>query len=118
MRVGGIIFVKADGVQYKAKGSWTYNLGKLKNEGIAGVDGVHGYKSMPQVPFIEGTITDSGDMSLEKLLDIKDATITLELANNKVITLSKAWFAGEGDVSTEEGEIAARFEGMDADEVR
>lgn len=117
-RIGGIIFVKANGTQYRAKGSWTYNLGKLKREGIAGADGVHGYKAMPQVPFIEGTITDDSEISLETLLDLDDATITLELANGKVISLSQAWFAGEGNVTTEEGEIEARFEGMECDEIR
>lgn len=117
-RVGGIIFIKADGVQYRAKGSWTYNLGKLKKEGISGADGMHGYKAMPQVPYIEGTITDDSEISLEQLLEMDDATVTLELANGKVISLSKAWFAGEGNVSTEEGEIEARFEGMECDEIR
>lgn len=117
-RVGGIIFVKVDGVQYKAKGNWTYNLGKLRKEGIAGADGMHGHKALPQVPFIEGVITDSSEMSLEKLLDVDEATVTLELANGKVISLSKAWFAGDGNGSTEEGEIEARFEGMECDEIR
>jgi hypothetical protein len=117
-RVGGVIFIKADGVQYRAKGSWTYNLGKLKKEGIVGADGMHGYKAMPQVPFIEGAITDDSEISVEKLLELDGATVTLELANGKVISLSNAWFAGEGNVSTEEGEIEARFEGMECDEIR
>lgn len=117
-RIGGIIFVKVNGEQYKAKGSWTYNLGRGKKEGVAGSDGMHGYKEMPQVPFIEGAITDDSEISAIDLLDIKDATITLDLANGKTVVLSNAWFAGEGNITTEEGEIASRFEGMDADEVR
>ena len=117
-RVGGIIFIKADGTQYRAKGNWTYNLGHLKKEGVVGADGMHGFKAMPQVPFIEGTITDDSEISLETILDLEDATITLELANGKVISLSQAWFAGEGNVTTEEGEIEARFEGMECDEIR
>lgn len=117
-RIGGIIFIKVDGAQYKAKGNWTYNLGRLKKEFIAGADGVHGFKAMPQVPFIEGTITDDSEISMEDLLDIEEATVTLELANGKVISLSQAAFAGEGNGSTEEGEIEARFEGMDCDEIR
>ena len=118
MRVGGIIFVKANSVQYKAKGSFTYNLGRAKREAIVGADGVHGYKEMPQVPFIEGAITDQSDISLDDLLLLKDATITLELANGKVVVLSDGFFAGEGNVTTEEGEIAARFEGLNCEEIR
>lgn len=118
MRVGGIIFIKADGVQYQAKGSWTYNFGKAKREGIVGSDKVHGYKEMPQIPFVEGAITDSGDISAEQLLDLTDVTVTLELANGKVGVWRNAWFAGDGNITTEEGEIAARFEALSAEEIR
>lgn len=117
-RIGGKIFVKSDGQQYRAKGSWTFNLGVDKREGIAGSDSVHGYKEMPVVPFIEGTITDSADLSLEALFKTKDATITLELANGKIISLTDAWFSGDSNVTTEEGEIDARFEGLNAEEIR
>lgn len=118
MRVGGIIFVKVDGIQYRVKGSWTYNLGKSKREAVVGSDSVHGYKEMPQVPFIEGTITDDAAVSMEALLEVQDATIILELANSKVIHLKNAWFAGDGNFTTEEGELEARFEGLTANEIR
>jgi len=117
-RIGGKILVKADGKQYRAKGSWTYNLGKDKKEKVVGMDGVHGTKVTPQVPFIEGAITDSGTLSVEALLDLEDATIILELANGKIISLAGADFAGDGNVTTEEGEIEARFEGDSAEEIR
>lgn len=118
MRVGGIIFVKVDGVQYRVKGSWTYNLGKAKREAVVGSDSVHGYKELPQVPFIEGTITDDAAVSMEALLTVTGATIILELANGKVISLKDAWFAGDGNFTTEEGELEARFEGLSANEIR
>jgi len=116
-RIGGIIALKINGDIYFAKGSFTYNLGKPKREGVVGSDVVHGYKETPQVPFIEGEITDRNELSLEDLVTLDDATITLELANGKVITLSEGWYAGEGTGNTEEGSIACRFEGMSAEEV-
>ena len=117
-RVGGIIFVKVDGAQFRVKGSWTYNLGKPKRDPVVGSDGVHGYKETPQIPFIEGTITDDPNISIESLLETKGATIILELGNGKVISLKDAWFAGDGNMTTEEGELEARFEGLEADEIR
>jgi len=111
-RVGGIIFLKVDGQQYKVKGSWSYNLGEDKKEAVVGMDGVHGFKVTPQVGFVEGTITDRGDLSVEALLRTEDATITLELANGKVISFAEAYFAGDGNITTEEGEIEARFESI------
>jgi ethanolamine utilization protein EutA (predicted chaperonin) len=73
---------------------------------------------MPQVAFIEGEITDQSDLDVKGLLRTDDATMTLELANGKVIMLRNAWYAGEGNVQTEEANISVRFEGMSAEEIR
>lgn len=116
-RRAGIIFIKVDGEQFDAKGGFTYNLGRPVREGMVGHDAVHGYKELPQVPFIEGEITDRASLDLDNLLTIEDATVTLELANGKVIVLREAWFAGEGSVGTEEANIAVRFEGIEAEEI-
>jgi hypothetical protein len=116
-RRGGIIFVAINGTTQNAKGNWTYNLGEPKATAIVGADTVHGHKEMPQVPFIEGAITDRGNLDLAALLRLRDATVTLQAANGKTIALRDAFYAGEGNVTTEEGEIAVRFEGLQAVEV-
>lgn len=118
MRVGGIIQVKVNGEIYRAKGAFDYDIGTAKKEGVVGMDEVHGYKEIPQIPYIEGTITDSEDMSLLDLSSIRDATVTLDLANNKTIVLRNAWYASNSKGNTEEGEIEARFEGLSAREVK
>lgn len=117
-RRGGMIYVKVDGQIYDAVGSFTYNLGRPQREALVGHDGVHGYKELPQVPYIEGEFRDSASLNVERLLTITGATVTLELANGKVIALRDAWFAGEGQVQTEEGNISVRFEGLQAEEIR
>jgi len=117
-RVGGIIFVRANGVQYRAKGSWSYNLGQPMREEVVGSDSVHGFKETPQAPYISGAITDSSDLNMTELLNICDATVQLELSNGKIVVLEQAFFSGEGSASTEEGEIEAKFIGISAQEVR
>ncbi len=117
-RRAGVLSLKIDSQLRDAKGNFSYNLGHEKREAIVGADRVHGYKSMPQVPFIEGELTDSGDLDLAALLDLDGVTVTLELANGKVIVLRNAWYAAEGTAQTEEGNIAVRFEGMSAEEVK
>lgn len=116
-RRGGIISLKVNGELEDAKGNFTYNLGTPMREGIVGADRVHGYKETPQIPFIEGEITDRPDLDLRALQEVKDATITLELAVGKVVVLEEANFAGEGSGQTEEGNIAVRFEGVRAEEI-
>lgn len=117
-RIGGTIYFKVNGEQFLAKGNFTYNLGKPKREAMVGADVVHGYKEMPQVPYIEGEISDASTLNLETFLTLNEATVTLELANGKVIVLRDAFYAGDGEVGTEEGNIQARFEGISAEEVR
>ena len=117
-RVGGIIFVKVDGTLFNAKGAFDYKLGVLKREAVAGQDAIHGFKEVPQVPMIEGTITDDSNLNLQSLLETRDATVTIELANGKVIVLQEAWYAADGNVNTEEGEVEVRFEGISAEEIK
>lgn len=109
-RRAGRIYLKIDGEMHDAKGSFSYNLGQDKRDAIPGADGIHGYKETPQVPFIEGAITDRGDLDLEAMCRQDGVTVTLELVNGKTIVLANAWFAGEGTVTTEEAEIAVRWE--------
>ena len=116
-RRGGTMFFKIDSVLRDAKGSWTYNVGAPKREGLINTDlSIAGYKEMGQVPFVEGEITDQRDLVLADFVNLEDTTITLELANGKVFTLRNAWYAADGNVETEEGNIQVRFEGLEAEE--
>lgn len=117
-RVGGIIFLKINGELFSAKGAFTYDIGVPQRTAVVGADAVHGFMEQPKAPMIEGAITDSSDLQIKNLFELRDATVTLELANGKVIVLRQAFFSGEGTTSTEEGEIAVKFEGLSAQEVR
>lgn len=112
----GKLFFKVNGTRQRAKGSFTYNLGRDKKTRILGVDGVHGSKVEPVVPFIEGKITDGDDIDLALLIET-EGTITLELQNGKTIFLHDAVYAADADVDSDEGEIPVRFEGSRAEEV-
>lgn len=116
-RLSGTIQLQADGVPYNVVGSFTYNLGRPMREALVGHDRVHGFKELPKPPFIEGEIRDQPGLNLSALQNITNATVTLTLAVGKVIVLRDAWYASEGDVGTEEANIAVRFEGLSADEV-
>lgn len=117
-RVGGIIFLKVDGELFQAKGEFTYNIGVPKREAVVGQDAVHGFKEEPQVAMLEGSITDSDDLDLQAFVEVRDATITLELANGKIIVLREAFYAADGNVTSSEGEIEVKFEGISGEEVR
>lgn len=117
-RRAGIIYLKIDGALCEAKGEFTYSINPFKREPIVGADGVHGYKETPQVPFIEGAITDRLDLDLKSFQATDGATVTLELANGKTIILRDAWYANEGQVKTSEAEIPVRFEAKTGEEMK
>lgn len=111
VRVGGLVIIKADGIQYKGKGSFTYRLSVPKKELVIGSDSIHGYKEIPQEGFIEGAITDDKDLDVEALQRTTGAVVTLTVANGKTIVCKDAFYSADGDVTTEEGEIQFRFSG-------
>ena len=115
-KVGGIIQVQINGEVYSAKGAFTYNLGRPIREAIVGADSVHGYKETPQPGMIEGEFTDQGDLDMDGLSKIQNATVTIDLANGKMFVLSNAYFAGDGNVSTDESNVSVKFYG-DGEEI-
>ena len=116
-RRSGVLYLRIDGVQYDARGSYTYSLGPPKREAIVGADGVHGYREMPQVPYVEGEITDARDLDVAALQGLTESTLTLELASGKSVVLRDAWYAADGTVTTEQGAVQVRFEGLSAEEI-
>jgi len=117
-RVGGILLLKLDGELFRAKGEFTYDIGAPKRDAVVGADEVHGFSEKPKVAFIEGALTDSSDLDLNTVLLFRDGTATLELANGKVIVIREAYYAGDGNVSSDEGEIPLRIEGIRGEEIR
>lgn len=109
-RVGGKIQLVVNGRIYSAKGNFTYNLGLGKREPVIGADRPHGYKETPQVSFIEGEITDRGDIDTRELVTMTGAMVTLEHGNGKVFAWRDAYYAADGTGNTDEGNLQFRFE--------
>jgi hypothetical protein len=117
-RIAGIFYFKFNGIQYSARGNWSYNLGQLKAESVLDAGGKRiGLKETPQVPFIEGEITSTGDLDLKTLLTARGGTGTLELANGKTVVITNADQVGEGTAQTDDSNVPVRFEGDECEEV-
>lgn len=115
-RIAGIAYLKVDGEQIDIRGKFKYKVNTVKREVITGQDGVHGYKEMPEAPYISGDVDDMPGTRLKRLEGITDATITLELANGKTIVLNNAWWEDTSEVDTEEGSYPVKFVGLTASE--
>jgi len=117
-RFAGIAFVKVDGKQLPLRGNFTVSPSSLERAGIAGQDGVHGFSENPRVPYVEGDISLTQDVSVEELQDITNATVTAELANGKTYVLSEAWTKAAFELNTHDGLARVRFEGVTCNELQ
>ena len=111
--VGGVATIRVDGKMLRAKGSFTIMPGVDKRTAVTGstTQGVLGYKVEAGVPSIEGKVVIGGGTKINELTELDDATITVELVTGDVFNLYEAWYAGEGSLETESGEVSVRFEG-------
>jgi hypothetical protein len=116
-RIAGVCYLKVDGAQYALRGALTVSPDSFEREGVAGMDGVHGYIERPRVPFITADLTDTAGLSLEALQAVTDATITVELANGKTYLLRNAWTAEARELNAADGQVSVRFEGKKGEEV-
>lgn len=116
--IAGVCYLKVDGNQYALRGGLKVSPDDIQREGLAGLDGVHGYKEKPRVPSITATITDTGGLSLEALRSVTDATITAELANGKTYVLRNAWAKAGHELDADEGQVSVTFEGMKCEEMK
>ena len=117
-RVAGFLKLKVNGVLKQGKGEFEYNLGQPKRTPVLNADGtVAGFKEEAQAPFIKGKITDASDFDVVELLNLVDATATLDLANGKTFVLQEAFYSGEGTINTGESEIEYEMTGTRAEEI-
>lgn len=116
IRVAGVCFLQRDGVAYALRGNLKIMPLDRTKEGIAGADGVHGYREIPVVPSIEAEVT-SASISVKALQSVIDSTIRAECADGKVYLLSNAWFSGAAELDAAEGKVTVKFEGLRCTEI-
>lgn len=110
-RIAGVANVAVDGATYLLVGELTYSPGSFERKSLVGQDQIHGYSEMPRAPFISGTFRDSSGLTVADLNNMTNVTISLELANGKVITGRNMWSTDAQEAKTSEGTIDVRWEG-------
>ena len=117
--VGGIFKFRVNGVQMNLKGDPTIDIGGKQRTLIMGSDGrAHGYQGKDIKASVSGTFTDTIDLDLVLLRDMKNATIKIEKPNGKTVIINDAAFSGDASESGAEGEINFAFEGTPGEELK
>lgn len=116
-QVTGRIFIKIDGELQRSKPGASLTFGGKTREPVVGDDSVHGFKEVLAAPLIEATFSDTAQLSLKKIADITDATITFETDTGKTYIVRNAWQNGDPPKLTGDGgEVAVQFAGISCEE--
>lgn len=110
--LAGVAYVAINGRSYALAGAGSYRVSSPTRETLMGQDGYHGAKAMPMPGKISWTGRDMGNVSMSDLADADDVTVTLELANGKMVVGRNMTRVGEPPtVNTEEATFDIEFEG-------
>lgn len=110
-RVAGICYIKVDGEQLEVAGGIEVPLMDVKRETVMGLAGSAGYKESAIEPFVKLSAIFTPNFPIVTLQTNTEMTITTELANGKVYTLSGAFVKGEPSAKGEDGTIDLEFGG-------
>ena len=109
-RLGGIAYIAVDGQNYLLRGELTYSPGNIARETVIGQDVVQGFLEKPRPPFISGTLSDSDGLTVSDFNAMTSVTVTLQLANGKMVTGNNMWTVEAQEVDTAEGKFAVKWE--------
>jgi hypothetical protein len=116
--VGGTHKLYVNGVQMNLKGDPTSDIGGQKRTPIMGVDGrMHGTSVVVMPAKISGTLTDTSELDIIELRQMKNATVKLEKPNGKALVIVGACFSGDPSNTGAEGEITFEFSGPPGEEI-
>jgi len=110
-KVAGTCYIKVNGAQLEVKGGIEVPLSDTVRETVPGLNGPAGFKETVRTPFVKLAAIFRDDFPMETVRDSTDLTVTAELANGKVYTLSGGYLVGESTVKADEGEVELEFEG-------
>lgn len=110
-RIAGVCYIKADGVQLEVKGGIEIPFSQVARETVMSLAGNAGFKEMAQRQFVKLSAIFTRDFPIKTLANSTNMTVTAELANGKVYTLSGAYLEGETISNGEEGTAEIEFSG-------
>ena len=116
-RLAGVATIQVGGVNYLLQGELSYSPSTVTRETLAGQDQVHGFKEMPVASFISGILRDTNNLTVLNFNQMTNVTISLSLANGKLIVGRNMWCTGVQEVKATEATFEVKFEGQSVTEV-
>ena len=110
-RVAGTTYIKMDGEQLEVSGGVECPMSDTKRETVMGLNGSAGYKETAQEPYTKLSAIFMPSFPIDKIRTATDMTVTTEMPNGRVYTLSGAFLKGETTVKADDGTVDLEFGG-------
>lgn len=110
-RLAGVTAATIDGTAYDLVSDAMWSPSTRKRETLTGMDRVHGYKETVVPGFIAMKLRDNGARAALTFQGMISVTVTMALANGKVVSGAGMWNVEAIEVDAAEGTFAVRFEG-------
>jgi hypothetical protein len=115
-RLAGITGLTIDGNAYMVVSDVTWSPVRWRRETLAGLDSIHGFSEVPLQGYVEATLRDAGDLSVESFNEMRCVEVLVTLANGKVVGGANMWCVSALEVRAAEGTFQVRFDGTDVAE--
>jgi hypothetical protein len=115
-RLAGITGLTVDGTAYMVVSDVTWSPVRWRRETLAGLDSIHGFSEVPLQGFIEATLRDAGDLSVESFNEMRCVEVQVQLANGKVVGGANMWCVSALEVRAAEATFQVRFDGTQVNE--
>lgn len=111
-RIAGTMYVKVDGEQLEISGGFECPAMQVKREAVMSATGMAGFKETVNRQYVKMTSLFTPNFPLATLQSNTEMTVTVELANGKVYTLSGAYVEGDSVIKGDDGTIDLEFTGV------
>lgn len=110
--IGGTVYFKLGGRQYQLGGSFKFKPNSVVREGKTGLSGPVGYTEKPVLQEVTAELSYTADVDFALLNQVKDETLTFELANGHAYVMRNCFQVGEVEVDGGEGNASVTFQGV------
>lgn len=104
--------IRANGKELLTLAGSTLKIGGEKRTAVVGALSVHGHTVETVPPMLSCKITQAGDITVDFVDAIKDATILWEGDDGRNYVITGGFCEGDSELAEKGGEISASFSGM------
>lgn len=110
-RIAGMATFFINGASYSTDGQFTVKIQDTKRNPIMDSNGTVHYSEEFVPSMISGNILTTPNLNPDVITALTNATVMVQLKNGSTGMLDEAFFTGDANVTTQDGQMAIEFQG-------